>query len=102
LNIVVKGEFNLPSRLRIGSNKSLIGHKSGAHIGTNGINIVNGTNVILRNLKITGVLDNDCITIQNTTRVWVDHNEFYSSPDIIGDGPDKYVSGSREVYKALR
>lgn len=54
-----------------------------------GITIANADNVILRNLQVSFVLDNDDITIQNSTRVWIDHNEFFSDMD---HGPDYYVS----------
>jgi pectate lyase len=90
LNIIVEGEFNLPARLRVGSNKSIIGGRNGT-IGTNGITMINADNIILRNMRITGVFDNDCLTIQNTTRVWIDHNDLSSSPNIIKNGPDLYV-----------
>lgn len=86
--IVLKGEFVLPARLKVGSNKSLIGHKTTAHITGKGVDVFNSTNVILQNLKISHILDNDCITIRNSTRVWVDHNEFTSD---ITKGPDFYV-----------
>lgn len=86
----MEGEFNLPARLRVGWNKSIIGGRNGT-IATNGITIINASNVIVRNLRLTGVLNNDCITIQNTTRVWIDHNDLSSSPNIIKNGPDLYV-----------
>lgn len=44
--------------------------------------------MIIQNLYIHDILDDDCITIFNSTRVWVDHNEFSSDMD---GGPDKYV-----------
>ncbi|EXF80009.1 pectate lyase [Colletotrichum fioriniae PJ7] len=68
--VVLKGEFVLPARLNIGSNKSLVGYKNTAHITGKGLNVYNATNVILQNLKISHILDNDCITIRNSTRVW--------------------------------
>ena len=70
----------------------LIGHSSGASITKNGITIKDANNIIIRNLKIQGVKGNDVITIQNSKRVWVDHNEFFSDPDIVASGPDRYVS----------
>lgn len=127
LVVYVEGSYNLSSRLRIGSNKSLIGTKKGASfVGTGnsilklipisnfyfytvasnnildhrwqclgettnallGITIQASDNVILRNLQISFVLDNDGITIQNSTRVWIDHNELFSDLD---HGPDYYV-----------
>lgn len=87
--VLVKGEINLPSRPKIGSNKSVIGVGRTAHITGNGLDVFNSTNVIIRNLKISFIEDNDCITIRNSTRVWVDHNEFASD---INKGPDAYVS----------
>ncbi|KAK2014525.1 pectate lyase [Colletotrichum eremochloae] len=94
--IILKGEFALPARLSIGSNKSLVGYKDQAHITGKGLNVYNATNVILQNLKISYVLGNDCITIRNSTRVWVDHNEFASD---ISQGPDLY-DGQVDIIRA--
>lgn len=87
----VKGSIELPSRLKIGSNKSVIGVGWSAIITGAGIDVFNGDNVIVQNLKISKIVGNDGITIRNTTRVWIDHNEFESefSQEI---GPDTYVS----------
>jgi pectate lyase len=87
--IYVKGRIDLPSRLRVGSNKSILGVDDNAEIRQNGITVINATNVIIRNLAIRFIVDNDGITVQNSTRVWIDHNEFESefSPEI---GPDYY------------
>lgn len=54
--------------------KSIIGVGKGAEITSFGISIVNATNVILRNFAIRKIVDNDGITIQNSTRIWIDHN----------------------------
>jgi pectate lyase len=86
--ILVKGEIQLSARLKVGSNKSLIGVRDTAHITGFGIDVFNATNVVLRNMKISFINGNDCITIRNSTRVWVDHNEFTSD---ITKGPDFYV-----------
>ena len=89
--IYAKGNFNLTARLRPGSNKvcqyphsaistfsehekSIIGVGKGAEVTGAGISIVNATNVILRNFAIRKIVNNDGITIQNSTRVWIDHN----------------------------
>ncbi|KAL5314470.1 hypothetical protein ACEPPN_017110 [Leptodophora sp. 'Broadleaf-Isolate-01'] len=99
LTIIIEGEFALPARLRVnGSNKSIIGGKNGT-IAQNGMTLVNATNIIVQNLRFTGVLDNDCMTIQNTTRVWVDHNDLSSNPNIIKNGPDLY-DGLMDVIRA--
>ncbi len=86
--VLINGNITLPSRLRVGSNKSLIGVNSTAHITGSGIDVVDATNVVIRNIKISFILNNDCITIRNSTRVWVDHNEFTSGGVT---NPDTYV-----------
>ncbi|KAF2677195.1 polysaccharide lyase family 1 protein [Lentithecium fluviatile CBS 122367] len=96
LTIYAKGTFSLPARLKVGSNKSIIGTGKGAEIRTSGINIANATNVIVRNLGIRFILDNDGITIINSTRVWIDHNEFESD---INHGPD-YYDGQCDIVRA--
>ena len=87
--VLVNGEITFPARPKIGSNKSIIGVGSTAHIKEKGLDVFNSTNVIVQNLKISFIKDNDCITIRNSTRVWVDHNEFTSD---ISQGPDAFVS----------
>jgi pectate lyase len=87
--IYVEGRIDLPTRLRVGSNKSILGVGDSAEIRQSGISVVNATNVIIRNLAIRFIVNNDGITIQNSTRVWIDHNEFESefSQEL---GPDYY------------
>ncbi|KAF2742583.1 polysaccharide lyase family 1 protein [Sporormia fimetaria CBS 119925] len=92
--IYLSGNFNLTKRLQIGSNKSLIGR--GAEITGAGLTIANRTNVIVRNLAIRYIVDNDGITIQNSTRVWIDHNEFSSD---MNNGPD-YYDGQCDIVRA--
>lgn len=96
--IYLSGTFNLTSRLSIGSNKSLIGKGAGANILSNGFNIKSQSNVIIRNLGIRGITGNDGITIQNSTRVWIDHNEFESG-NFPAAGPDEY-DGQCDIIRA--
>ncbi|KAL1958886.1 hypothetical protein VTO42DRAFT_3439 [Malbranchea cinnamomea] len=93
--VYVKGELALPERLRVGSNKSILGVGKTAHIRQNGISVVNSSNVIIRNLKISYILDNDGLTVQNSTRLWIDHNEFESDMD---HGPD-YYDGQCDIVR---
>ncbi|KAG7285061.1 hypothetical protein NEMBOFW57_009681 [Staphylotrichum longicolle] len=93
--VLVKGEIAFPARPKIGSNKSIIGVGSTAHITNKGLDVFNSTNVIIRNLKISFIQDNDCITIRNSTRVWVDHNEFASD---ITKGPD-FFDGQVDIIR---
>lgn len=94
--VYLDGTFNLTSRLNVGSNKSIIGKGKGAEITGNGITVKSVNNVIIRNLGIRFILDNDGITIQNSTRVWIDHNEFSSDLD---HGPD-YYDGQCDIVRA--
>jgi pectate lyase len=96
--IYLSGNFTLPSRLSIGPNKSLIGTGAGANILSNGFNIKSVSNVIVRNLGIRSITGNDGITIQNSTRVWIDHNEF-SSGGFPASGPDVY-DGQCDIIRA--
>lgn len=96
--IYAKGTFNFTSRPRVGSNKSLIGVGKGAWITGAGLTIIHSTNVIVRNFGIRAILDNDAITIQNSTRVWIDHNEF-ASGNFPAAGPDTF-DGQVDIVRA--
>ncbi|KAF2003568.1 polysaccharide lyase family 1 protein [Amniculicola lignicola CBS 123094] len=94
--VIAKGTFNLTkTRLLVGSHKSLIGYGKGAEIVGAGITVANKTNVIIQNLGIRFILDNDGITLTNSTRVWVDHNEFESD---MNHGPD-YYDGQCDIVR---
>lgn len=95
--IYAKGSFNFTTRPQIGSNKSLIGVGKGAEISGAGFNIFNKTNVIVRNFALRAIPD-DAITIRNSTRVWIDHNEFTTGnfPEL---GPDAF-DGQVDIIRA--
>lgn len=99
--VYVKGEISLPARLSVGSNKSILGVGWNAVIRENGITVSSHNNVIIRNLKIVGILEDDCITLTNATRVWIDHNEFAGETNPVVVGPDFYVccEGSRSSQR---
>lgn len=68
--------------LQVGANKTIIG--IGKHSGLKGKGLViknSASNVIVRNLNITDINDGviwagDAIQINNTSKVWIDHNYF--------------------------
>jgi pectate lyase len=84
---------NTPQTVNIESNKTIIGIGSNPGI-VGGFNISNKSNIIIRNLNISYV-DNtqgssdpwtDGITMQSGTHhVWVDHCNFFDSPDGLCD-----------------
>jgi pectate lyase len=90
--IYVQGNINLGGRMKVGSNKSIIGVGTTANLTAGGFNINSQTNVIIRNLKISYATGDDGMTIQNSTRLWIDHNEFQSNITL---GPDYYVREQR-------
>ncbi|KAH7313421.1 pectate lyase [Stachybotrys elegans] len=78
--VVVKGVISGNAKVRIGSNKSVIG-LPGAGFNNIGLYIRRQKNVIVRNLKISNVVaeNGDAISIDASTNVWVDHNELSSA-----------------------
>ena len=86
--IYIEGDISLSRRLAIASQKTIIGVGKTAHIHEFGFDVKDADNVIIRNIKISSIEGNDCMTLQNATRVWVDHNEFSSD---ISQGPDYFV-----------
>lgn len=70
------------SPLRVGSNKTLIGIGNDATLRGKGLFIGDGVeNVIVRNLTIDRlnpgiIFAGDAITINDASRVWIDHNRF--------------------------
>ncbi|KAF6824559.1 pectate lyase [Colletotrichum musicola] len=77
--IVVKGAITGDVKVRVGSNKSIIG-ASGSSLTGVGFFVSKAENVILRNLKISKVKASagDAIGIQASSKVWVDHCDLSS------------------------
>lgn len=72
-------DIPLEHRLNIGSNKSILGGTSDAGVSGQGFNIQHKKNVIIRGLRFCCAVDpSDGVTINDSTNVWIDHNEFYS------------------------
>ncbi len=67
---------------QVGSNKTLIGIGAQAGIMGKGLYIGGGaSNIIIRNLSLTDINEGlvwagDAITINNGSRIWIDHNRF--------------------------
>jgi len=84
------------TRVSVGSNKTIIGLPGATLNG--GFEIKNVSNVIIRNMKIQGpgaidVDGVDCITVDNSTNVWLDHLEILDGQD----GNTDIVNGSNYV-----
>jgi len=69
----------LTQLIRPGSNKSILGGSSTAGISGSGFYIRRQSNVIIRGLRLYKcIAPDDCVSIDESTNVWVDHNDFYS------------------------
>jgi len=71
-------------RLRVGSNKTLLGLGQGATLDNVELNLSGSTNVIVRNLAIRNVNPglvgfSNAITLWPSRHVWLDHNSFTTS-----------------------
>ncbi|TEY86607.1 hypothetical protein BOTCAL_0005g00280 [Botryotinia calthae] len=86
--IVVSGTISGSVKVRVGSNKTIIGKKGATLIGV-GLYINKSTNVIVRNIISQKVLaaNGDAIGIQAAKNVWIDHVDVSSD---LNHGKDYY------------
>ncbi|KAF2435161.1 pectin lyase-like protein [Tothia fuscella] len=100
--VFITGPIAISSKsLSVPSHTSLIGQGKSAVLSGHGFLIKSVSNVIIQNLKISKVPKNDGITLQNATRVWIDHNEFESifhSEFCISDPKSKRCRDEPDVF----
>ncbi|PSN67809.1 pectate lyase [Corynespora cassiicola Philippines] len=94
--VVVDGSFSGEGKVKVGSNKSIIGKDSGAKLSGFTIQVQDVSNVIVRNLAISKVVGGDAIGVQKATNVWLDHLDLSSDMD---HGKD-YYDGLLDVTHA--
>src|SRR5262245_57811158 len=80
--VQVQGVLSV-GRIFTTANKTIIGLGTNATLLGN-VNVSDTTNVILRNLRVTGPA-NDGFTIWNAQHVWIDHCTFYDTGDGLCD-----------------
>ncbi|KAF3933018.1 hypothetical protein ABW20_dc0105643 [Dactylellina cionopaga] len=95
--VYVSGIITLTSKVKIGSNTSILGIGSNSGFTSKGLSLSSVDNIIIRNLKISLVKGDDLITLSQATRVWIDHNELFA--DGLGKGPD-YYDGQIDITHA--
>ncbi|SFF33963.1 pectate lyase family protein [Streptomyces mirabilis] len=84
----VNGLITLSGQVDIGSNTTVLGEGSASGFTGGGLRLKKVTNVVVRNLNISKPLrPADGITVQASTKVWIDHNAFSSDRD---HGKDYY------------
>ncbi|WP_250853031.1 pectate lyase family protein [Streptomyces rhizosphaericus] len=78
----VSGLISLTGQVDIGSNTTVLGLGSGSGFTGGGLRLKESTNVIVRNLAISKPRKpSDGITVQKSSKVWIDHNTFSADRD---------------------
>lgn len=78
----VNGLISLSGQIDVGSNTTVLGVGSSSGFTGGGLRLKNVTNVVVRNLNISKpVAPSDGITVQASTKVWIDHNSFSADRD---------------------
>ncbi|MEV6804553.1 pectate lyase [Streptomyces sp. NPDC051132] len=85
--VKVSGLIPLSGQVDIGSNTTVLGVGSSSGFTGGGLRLKQVGNVVLRNLVITKAVKTDAITVQASTKVWIDHNSLSSDRD---HGKDYY------------
>ncbi|MFC9860876.1 MULTISPECIES: pectate lyase family protein [unclassified Streptomyces] len=80
--VKVDGLITLSGQVDIGSNTTVLGVGSSAGFTGGGLRLKNASNIVVRNLNISKpVAPADGITVQHSTKVWIDHNSFSADRD---------------------
>nr|WSY56828.1 polysaccharide lyase family 1 protein [Streptomyces sp. NBC_00886] len=86
--VKVNGLISLSGQVDIGSNTTVLGVGSASGFTGGGLRLKKVANVVVRNLNISrSIAPADGITVQASTKVWIDHNAFSSDLD---HGKDYY------------
>ena len=79
LVIIVEGTISGSNPVTVKSNKTIIGKGTNAKLNGVGLNLSGVSNIIIRNLTITGSADG--VAARNTHHLWVDHCDIYDNGD---------------------
>ncbi|WP_405391561.1 polysaccharide lyase family 1 protein [Streptomyces sp. NBC_01102] len=80
--VKVSGLISLSGQVDIGSNTTVLGVGSSSGFTGGGLRLNSESNIVIRNLNISKPLaPSDGITVQNSTKVWIDHNSFSADRD---------------------
>ncbi|QWB27418.1 MULTISPECIES: polysaccharide lyase family 1 protein [Streptomyces] len=78
----VNGLISLSGQVDIGSNTTVLGVGSASGFTGGGLRLKKVSNVVVRNLNISKpVAPADGITVEASTKVWIDHNSFSADRD---------------------
>jgi pectate lyase len=79
--VKVNGRISLSGQVDVGSNTTVLGVGSSSGFTGGGLRLKKATNVVIRNLNISKAVGTDAITVQASTKVWIDHNSLSSDRD---------------------
>ncbi|CAE6439967.1 unnamed protein product [Rhizoctonia solani] len=99
--VIISGTITGNEVVKVGANTSLLG-KSGAALTGVGLRVIDVSNVIVRNIKISKVLADagDALAVQASNRVWVDSVDLSSDRDHDKDYYDGLLDITHGVYAA--
>ncbi|MYV49812.1 polysaccharide lyase family 1 protein [Streptomyces sp. SID2888] len=106
--VKVNGLISLSGQVDIGANTTVLGVGSSSGFTGGGLRLKNVSNVVVRNLNLSKPVGTDSITVQASTKVWIDHNtlssdrdhgkDYYDGLVDVSHGSD-YVTVSWNVFK---
>ncbi|MGW5169959.1 pectate lyase family protein [Streptomyces nodosus] len=106
--VKVSGLISLSGQVDIGANTTVLGVGSSSGFTGGGLRLKNVSNVVVRNLNLNKAVGTDSITVQASTKVWIDHNtlssdrdhgkDYYDGLVDVSHGSD-YVTVSWNVFK---
>ncbi|MEU5665759.1 pectate lyase family protein [Streptomyces longwoodensis] len=76
--VKVNGLIPLSGQVDVGSNTTVLGVGSSSGFTGGGLRLKKVSNVVLRNLNLSKPVSTDAITVQASTKVWIDHNSLSS------------------------
>lgn len=80
--VQVSGLFSLSGQVDVGSNTTIVGVGSNSGFTGGGLRLLGVSNVIIQNLNISKpIAPSDAITVQLSSRVWIDHNTLSADRD---------------------
>ncbi|WP_030931143.1 pectate lyase family protein [Streptomyces sp. NRRL S-646] len=85
--VKVSGLISLSGQVDIGSNTTVLGVGPSSGFTGGGLRLKKVSNVVIRNLNLSKAVKTDAITVQASTKVWIDHNSLSSDRD---HGKDYY------------
>ncbi|CAE6474488.1 unnamed protein product [Rhizoctonia solani] len=100
--VIVSGTITGNEVVKVGSNTSVIGKSGAMNVALTGVGlrVLDASNIIIRNLKISKVLADagDHISVQASNRIWIDSVELWADQDHDKDYYDGLLDITHGTY----